>query len=202
MLFTLCTANDRWHEFSLSPEATFVQLKIPILRHWKILPDLSSLAINSNTYTDGSTKAQHLSPQTSATNVTAPASIRGTPAGNNCRSSLAAGGKDLSLGASKPTSRRASLLSSVECPASSTSVTKTHLQPHTDFIRECARIMASYSFRSVSCGCFLPDDAVLAKRCVQYDILIASAVAIPDNMALAAANLPSLCADTASTHQH
>lgn len=163
-------ANDRWHEFSLPTNATFGQLKVTVLRHWKIIPEVFVPSV-SQARGDGSTcpassARQPLSAvQTSAQRSRkAPDTSHGNPpAGSNK--------EVITSMKSADDKRRTSWGSSIDRTQAIPS--KSYSAP-IDAIRECALILTSYSFRSVCSGCFLPDEAVLSKRCVENDLLVVS----------------------------
>lgn len=154
-------ANDQWFEFTFAPDATFAQIKIPVLRHWGILPGLSLLEQKSRGL-----------PSSFTSHLPSPARA-GSPSPlqtQHAATSGITGGTDSD--GDHEHAERASLASSTS--STSFSHVQHHYQPHTELIHECARIMASYSFKSVCCGCFLSEDAVLSKWCVEYDLLVVS----------------------------
>lgn len=177
-------ARDLWHEYDLPPEATFAQLKIPVLRHWNILPSMPS----SRPVQYGNSKAA------------CPAAVSHPRA---FQESITSGVQQLSSAASRPQTRRGTLKGpNLSSPPFSTSESLEELRttlPGThdgrkrsswtptggsvatgyasmqkDMLHECAQIMGNYAFRSVCSGCFLPEEAVLSKRCVEYDLLVVS----------------------------
>lgn len=150
-------AHDRWHEYDLPPEATFAQLKIPVLRHWNILPEIPS----SRPLEHGSSKAA------------SPAAVSHPPA---TPESIVSSVQELSSAPSRPQTRRGTLKGpTLSSPPFSTSESLEELRttlPGTqdvrkrsswtpavgsattgyasmekDLLHECARIMANYSFK-------------------------------------------------------
>lgn len=165
------TASDQWSEFTFSPEATFIQLKVEVLRHWHILPERLPLTSNSSSQTQASDNLPHSG--TRAEWTAKETRIHRQPSHSSTLS------KEQGLDASKGERRRVSLLSS---SGSGMLGESTQYQPQSESLRECARILAKHAFRSVCNGCFLPDDEVLAKHCVEYDLLIVSFHAFPDEL--------------------
>lgn len=159
-------ASDQWSEFTFAPGATFVQLKIIVLRHWNILPGQLPLSVtsskaqpNNNVLQTNSRTRSRPEWQAAETHIRRQTSHSSTSS------------REQALDGSRIEKRRVSLLSS---SGTSSVGQTTYSQLQIESLHECARVIASYSFRSVCIGCFLPDEDVLARRCVDYDLLVVS----------------------------